>query len=60
MIRISKEKGILQMELEYAEGDDRAKRLYEKVGFSAVAEKPNAIRLKGGTILKEYFMVKYL
>lgn len=44
------------MELEYVEGNDRAKRLYE----ATVAEKPNAIRLKDGTMLKEYFMVKYL
>lgn len=60
MIRISKEKGVLQMELEVVEGNERAKGLYEKVGFTIVAEKPNAIRLKDGTMLKEYFMIKYL
>lgn len=60
MSRISKEKGILQMELECVEGNNRAKHLYEKMSFATVAEKPNAIRLKDGTMLKEYFMVKYL
>lgn len=60
MISISKGKGVLQMELEVVEGNERAKRLYEKMGFTVVAEKPNAIRLKDGTLLKEYFMVKYL
>lgn len=58
MIRISKEKGILQMELEFAEGNERARALYEKMGFAVVAEKPNALRLKDGRMLKEYFMVK--
>lgn len=60
MIRISKEKGVLQMEPEVVEGNERAKGLYERMGFSVVAEKPNAIRLKDGTMLKEYFMIKYL
>lgn len=60
MIGIAKNKGILQMELEFIEGNERAKRLYEKMGFAIVAEKPNAIRLKDGTMLKEYFMIKYL
>ncbi|MBQ8403391.1 MAG: GNAT family N-acetyltransferase [Clostridia bacterium] len=60
MIKVSKDKGVLQMELEFVEGNERAKRLYEKIGFAVVAEKPNAIRLKDGTMLKEYFMVKYL
>lgn len=60
MIRISKDKGILQMELGFTEGNERAKALYEKMGFSVVAEMPNAFRLKDGTMLKEYFMVKTL
>lgn len=60
MIRISKDRGVLQMELEFVEGNERAQRLYEKMGFATVGEKPNAIRLKDGTMLKEYFMVKYL
>ena len=52
--------GICQMELEVIEGNTRAMALYEKFGFRTVAEKPNAIRLKDGTMLKEFHMVKTL
>ena len=52
--------GISQMELEVMEGNTRAMALYEKFGFRVCAEKPNAIRLKDGTMLKEYIMVKTL
>ncbi len=60
MISLAKNQGIMQMELEFIEGNKRARALYEKMGFSIVAEKPNAILLKDGTLLKEYFMVKEL
>ena len=48
------------MELEFMEGNERAKRLYEKFGFRVVSEKPNAYKLKDGTMRKEYYMQKYL
>ena len=48
------------MELEFIEGNERAKHLYEKVGFRVVAEKPMAIKLKNGTYLSEFYMQKYL
>ncbi len=60
MISIAREKGILQLELEYVEGNVRGEALYKKMGFETVSCKPNAIRLKDGTMLKEYFMVKML
>lgn len=60
MTVLSRARGALQMELEFVEGNERARRLYEKMGFRTVAEKPNAIRLEDGTLLKEYFMVKEL
>ena len=60
MIDAAKARGVSQMELEFVEGNERAKHLYEKMGFSMVAEKPNAVRLKDGTMLREFFMVKYL
>lgn len=44
------------VELEFLEGNDRAKALYEKYGFKVVAERPNAFKLKDGRLLKEYFM----
>lgn len=46
--------------LEFAEGNDRARHLYEKFGFFVVSEKPNAFKLKDGTYLSEFYMQKYL
>lgn len=48
------------VELEFLEGNDRAKALYEKFGFKIVSERPNAFKLKNGRLLKEYFMQKAL
>lgn len=50
--------GILQMELEVIEGNTRAIRLYEKVGFRIAGIHPNAIKLKDGTLLNEYIMIR--
>ena len=59
MIRIAEEKqDVIQLELDFIEGNERAKALYEKMGFKVVAVKPNAIRLKDGTLLNEYSMVR--
>ncbi|MBQ2434020.1 MAG: GNAT family N-acetyltransferase [Clostridia bacterium] len=60
MIETAKAKGIGQLELEYIEGNVRGEALYKKMGFETVSFKPNAIRLKDGTLLKEYFMIKTL
>lgn len=49
---------ILQMELEFVEGNSRARALYEKMGFKIVGVRPNAIRLKNGTLLNEYYMIR--
>ena len=48
------------MELEFIEGNTRARALYEKIGFKIVAMRPRAIRLKDGTLLSEYIMLKEL
>lgn len=48
------------MELEFIEGNDRARYLYERCGFHVVCEKPNAIKLKDGTYRNEFYMQKYL
>ena len=59
MIRIAEEnENILQMELEFVEGNTRARALYEKMGFRIAGIKPNAIRLKDGKLLNEYYMVR--
>lgn len=60
MIAVAKEKGILQLELEYMEENERASALYRKMGFVQVAEHPDAIRLKDGTMHKVFTMVKKL
>ena len=52
--------GVKIVELEFLEGNDRARALYEKFGFKIVGERPNAFKLKDGRILKEYFMQKEL
>lgn len=61
MIRIAGQRqGVSILELEFVEGNKRAQGLYEKMGFRIVSEKPNAIRLKDGTLLKEFYMQKEL
>lgn len=47
-------------ELEYIEGNERARALYEKFGFQIVGERPNAFRLRDGSYRSEIFMQKKL
>ena len=49
---------LLQLELEFIEGNTRARHLYEKMGFRITGVRPNAIRLKDGTLLNEYMMIR--
>ncbi len=60
LIRIANEQGIKQLELEVIKNNERAIKLYEKFGFITVGEKPNALQLKDGTMLKELSMIKVL
>lgn len=48
------------LELEFIEGNDRARALYEKYGFEIVGERPNAFKYKDGSFRKEFFMQKKL
>lgn len=48
------------VELEFIEGNSRAKALYEKFGFKTVCIKPNAFKLKDGTYQSKVYMQKYL
>lgn len=48
------------VELDFLEGNDRARALYEKFGFRVVSERPNAFKLKDGRYLSEFYMQKYL
>ncbi len=59
LIRIAEDNPqILQMELDFIEGNSRARALYEKMGFRIAGVKPDAVRLKDGTLLNEYSMVR--
>ena len=59
MIHIAeKDPYLTQLELEFIEGNTRARALYEKMGFRITGVKPNAIRLKDGTLLNEYAMIR--
>lgn len=59
LIRIAEETDhVLQMELDFVEGNVRARALYEKMGFRITGIRPDAIRLKDGTLLNEYSMVR--
>ena len=60
LIAVARERGTEIVELEFIEGNERAKKLYEKFGFQIVSEKPNAFKLKDGTHLKEFYMQKYV
>ncbi len=60
LIEQGKKAGLSQLELEYIEGNERARGLYEKLGFRVTGEKPDAIRLKDGTSLKEISMARRL
>ena len=52
--------GVCQLELDFVEGNRRARSLYEKMGFRITGVKPDAIRLKDGSFVNEYMMMKHL
>lgn len=52
--------GVLHMELEFIEGNARARGLYEKAGFRIVGIHPDAIRQEDGTMCALYIMQKKL
>ena len=59
MIRIAQTRPeVMQLELEFVEGNTRARALYEKMGFQITGVRPDAIRLKDGTLLDEYMMIR--
>ena len=61
MFQIARERnGVCQIELDFIEGNSRARHLYEKMGFRITGVKPDAIRMKDGTFVNEYIMLKLL
>lgn len=60
MLSIARSWNLSQLELTFVEGNDRARGLYEKMGFRIFGEIPNAIRQLDGTMCKEYQMIRML
>lgn len=61
MFQVARERGdVRQIELDFIEGNKRARGLYEKMGFRITGVKPDAIRMKDGSFVNEYMMVKWL
>ncbi len=53
-----KREGVTQMELEFIEGNDRARALYKKMGFRIYGERPRSIKLKNGEMRSEILMLR--
>lgn len=61
MFRIAQKRGdIHQIELEFIEGNHRAQALYKKMGFRITGIIPDAIRMKDGSYVNMYMMIKKL
>ncbi|MCI6039142.1 MAG: GNAT family N-acetyltransferase [Clostridiales bacterium] len=60
MEAFARNSGVIQLELAYVQGNERARRLYERMGFVETGRGPDAIRLRDGTLLDEIFMMKKL
>ena len=60
MLAMAETWGLLQVELEVIEGNNRGMALYRKMGFETVSYVPNAIRMPDGTLAREFLMVKPL
>lgn len=48
------------LELDFVEGNTRARALYEKMGFKITGRRPSSICLKDGSLIDEYMMQKRL
>lgn len=60
LLDVARKKGVEQVELEYVEGNERGRALYEKMGFVQYGVHPDAIRLADGTSRSEIMMLKRL
>lgn len=57
---LAKEMGYEQMELEVVDGNERAKALYEHLGFQETGKHFHALKYDDGNYRDEYTMVKFL
>ena len=60
LIETARDRGVVQLELDYIDGNTRGRALYEKLGFTEVARHPDAVRLKDGSMRSLVFMMKKL
>lgn len=60
LIALARGQQVEQLELNCVEGNERARGLYEKMGFHAVAVIPDAFRLKDGSMRGEVHMIRRL
>lgn len=50
LIAAARERGVTQLELDYIQGNDRGRALYEKMGFRSWGELPDGIRQSDGAM----------
>lgn len=60
VLELAKQCGYTQAELGVIEGNERAKHVYESLGFKEYGFLPNSLRYSDGTTRGEYLMVKEL
>lgn len=60
VVEVARELGFEQMELEVVVGNDRARHLYESLGFVPYGVRPHALKYKDSTYADEILMVKTL
>ncbi|MGN0762155.1 MAG: GNAT family N-acetyltransferase [Aristaeellaceae bacterium] len=56
LIAEARRRSVMLLELEFIEGNSRARALYEKMGFRVTGMHPDAIRLRDGSLRSEYLM----
>ena len=57
VVEVARELGYEQMELEVVAGNDRAKHVYESLGFNPFGIRPHALKYKDGTYADEILML---
>ncbi len=60
LLELAKEIGYEQVELEVVEGNDRAKALYEKLGFQEEGRHTHALKYDDGSYGDEISMIRFL
>ena len=60
VVEVARALGYEQMELEVVSGNERAKHVYESLGFTEFGVRPHALKYKDGTYADEILMIKTL